>query len=295
MFTIKHAVEITGLAAGTLRAWEQRYGIGRTERTESGYRVYDQRAIDEIMGMQKLVDQGWTHHEAAKAILSGAVVPVEETATFQESSMHVETDSELSSAFLSAARVLDEEKLGALLDIAFSRGSFESVIDAWLVPTLRLLGEEWVAGRMDIASEHFASSAIMRRLGTAFEGSAVSASPKKVLVGNPAGSFHEIGTLALAVALRRRGVGVIYLGNNVPAEAWVEAVNGHGAVGAIVSVMTDSDISPTQEIVNEIKARCKGVSIVVGGPCSEDVVGATLVAQGSITNSARTIADIFKK
>jgi DICT domain-containing protein len=37
---IKDVAEQTGLAAGTIRMWEQRYGFPEPERTPSGYRVY---------------------------------------------------------------------------------------------------------------------------------------------------------------------------------------------------------------------------------------------------------------
>jgi MerR family transcriptional regulator, light-induced transcriptional regulator len=37
---IKEVAERTGLAAGTIRMWEQRYGVPQPRRTASGYRVY---------------------------------------------------------------------------------------------------------------------------------------------------------------------------------------------------------------------------------------------------------------
>jgi DICT domain-containing protein len=43
---IKDVAERTGLAAGTIRMWEQRYGIPTPERAASGYRVYRQDDVD---------------------------------------------------------------------------------------------------------------------------------------------------------------------------------------------------------------------------------------------------------
>ncbi len=39
-FAIKEVAEQTGLAAGTIRMWEQRYGFPEPARTPAGYRVY---------------------------------------------------------------------------------------------------------------------------------------------------------------------------------------------------------------------------------------------------------------
>ena len=45
MYTIKRAAEITGVPAATLRAWERRYAIIQPERTDSGYRLYDDESV----------------------------------------------------------------------------------------------------------------------------------------------------------------------------------------------------------------------------------------------------------
>jgi methanogenic corrinoid protein MtbC1 len=235
------------------------------------------------------LDKGWRHQAAAAEILLHRT-------TGQIPGRPVAADSyaELSTAFLAAARSLDDEMLGAVLDIAFSRGSFESVVDTWLFPTLRILGQEWIAGNLDIASEHFASNAIMRRLGTAFEGTAAGSMNEKVVVGTPTGSFHEIGTLALAVAIRRQGLGVIYLGVNVPAEVWVDAVNRNRALGVAISVVMEHDVSTAQGIVDELNRSSIGVTIAVGGAFASSIQHATLVLQGGISESAKLIAQSLR-
>ena len=43
------------------------------------------------------------------------------------------------------------------------------MVDSWLFPTLRQLGEGWVRGEIDVAGEHAASHAVHRRLSAAFD------------------------------------------------------------------------------------------------------------------------------
>jgi DICT domain-containing protein len=43
---IKDVAERTGLAAGTIRMWEQRYGVPEPARADSGYRVYSQEDVE---------------------------------------------------------------------------------------------------------------------------------------------------------------------------------------------------------------------------------------------------------
>jgi DICT domain-containing protein len=45
---IKDVAERTGLAAGTIRMWEQRYGFPEPERTPSGYRVYTDDDVETL-------------------------------------------------------------------------------------------------------------------------------------------------------------------------------------------------------------------------------------------------------
>ena len=43
---IKDVAERTGLAAGTIRMWEQRYGVPVPRRAPSGYRMYSDEDVD---------------------------------------------------------------------------------------------------------------------------------------------------------------------------------------------------------------------------------------------------------
>lgn len=45
---IRDVAERTGLAAGTIRMWEQRYGFPAPERTPSGYRLYSADDVDTL-------------------------------------------------------------------------------------------------------------------------------------------------------------------------------------------------------------------------------------------------------
>ena len=102
-------------------------------------------------------------------------------------------------------------------------GSFESVVDDLLLPAAAALGDAWASGRLSVGGEHAASAAMARRLGAAFQ---AAGAPGKVsvVVGLPPGSRHELGALAFAAALRRRGVGVLYLGPDVTVDGWIDAV-----------------------------------------------------------------------
>ena len=55
---IKDVAERTGLAAGTIRMWEQRYGVPTPERTPGGYRMYSDGDVDLLRRALVLRERG---------------------------------------------------------------------------------------------------------------------------------------------------------------------------------------------------------------------------------------------
>ena len=55
---IRDVAERTGLAAGTIRMWEQRYGFPEPARTPSGYRMYTEQDVDALRRVSPLRDAG---------------------------------------------------------------------------------------------------------------------------------------------------------------------------------------------------------------------------------------------
>ncbi|HEY3407606.1 MAG TPA: MerR family transcriptional regulator, partial [Propionicimonas sp.] len=71
MHTVRWVSQQLGLAPGTLRAWEQRYGIVHPTRSEGGYRLYDDNDLDTLQAMADLVAGGMQPAQAADEIRSG--------------------------------------------------------------------------------------------------------------------------------------------------------------------------------------------------------------------------------
>ncbi|HET9755185.1 MAG TPA: MerR family transcriptional regulator, partial [Candidatus Limnocylindrales bacterium] len=145
MYTIKQAAIRAGVTVELLRAWERRYGIVRPDRTDSGYRLYDDPAIDRVRAMRQLVDRGWSPSQAAREIEANGV-PIPSTPSHPTGVQNEPPGPDLAAAFVDAAAALDERRVEAVLDEVFASGSFERVVDDRLMPVLRALGDAWAAG-----------------------------------------------------------------------------------------------------------------------------------------------------
>jgi methylmalonyl-CoA mutase cobalamin-binding subunit len=144
-------------------------------------------------------------------------------------------------------------------------------MDRLVFPALASLGEAWADGRMDIAAQHAASHAVLRRLGAAFQAAGRPGQGAPILVGLPPQSRHELGALAFAVAARRAGLQVLYLGTDLPASNWVDAAAACDARAAVVGVVTVADRPAAGEVVAALRAALPDLVIALGGGAAEVV------------------------
>ena len=307
MYTIKRAARLTGVPEATLRAWERRYAVAVPARNESGYRVYDEQTLAAVVAMRRLVDDGWSPADAATALRDGTVpiAPVAPVAPGPEEPVvapaatlrAVASDSSQADActelFLSSATRMDTHGIEESLDQAFALGSFEHVVDSWLFPALAAVGEGWARGEIDVAGEHAASHAVHRRLAAAYEAAGSRSRGPAVVVGLPSGSQHDLGVLAFATAIRRRGLDVLYLGANVPPSSWEAAVRNRSARAAVLSVVTPEDRPAAVEVVQRLRACDPAPLVCVGGSSGADLVADVHPLLPSIGQAARQLDDLL--
>jgi methanogenic corrinoid protein MtbC1 len=270
MYTIRQASIRSGVDASLLRAWERRYGVVSPQRTPGGYRLYDDAAVDRLRAMRQLVDAGWPASRAAEAVLNGELAATTEAAAGEAEPAPASGPADFDvDALVSAAAVYDPVAVETALDGLFSRGSFESVIDDLVLPAVAALGTAWAAGRIDVAAEHLASAAVQRRLAALFDLGGAAGGGAAVVVGLPPGCRHEIGTIAFAVALRRRGVEVLYLGPDVPVASWLHIVAESRPFAAVVGVIQPADVSPAREVLAALGSAAPDVVLAAGGAAAE--------------------------
>ncbi|MEO8463040.1 MAG: MerR family transcriptional regulator [Chloroflexota bacterium] len=269
MYTIKQAAQRSGVPVSLLRAWERRYGVVAPVRSTGGYRLYDDESIARLRAMKVLVDGGWAASQAAATVLAeperiqdmiGTEEPRGSAGEARRGSPLADDD-----VLVRAARDYDSVAMEGALDTLFGRGSYESVIDDFVLPAVAALGTAWEDGRLDVAGEHLASAAIQRRLASLFDLAGAPRPGSVVVVGLPSGARHEIGTLAFAVALRRHGSNVLYIGQDVPTSSWVHVTGGEVA-GAVIGVPRMEDVAAAREVVDALHREHPGLRVALGGP-----------------------------
>ena len=285
MYTIKEAALRTGVSVALLRAWERRYGIVTPTRTEAGYRLYDDTAISRLRAMRSLVNAGWSPRQAAERVASRSAAELRDEGSDDRRTDPTTTGDEAQRLVAAAARVGGTD-IEQVLDDMFAAGSFERVVENRLYPALVALGEAWARDDIDVAGEHAASAATLRRLGIAFEAAGhAGAGDAPVLVGLPPGSRHELPALAFATALRRAGINATYLGSDVPVDAWVTAVERARARAVVIGVGMARDVASAAAVIAAIHTARPDLLVAAGGRHAADL------ADDSVTHLPDRLVD----
>lgn len=264
MYTIKHAADLTGVPEATLRAWERRYGVVAPERTEGGYRVYDDADLDRLRQMRDLVAQGWAPRQAAQRVAES-----------------VPSGGELPDVqdLITAAAAQDVPAINGVLQRAQEAVTFEVFVQDWLMPAMVELGVAWSRGEVSVGGEHLVAHLVMRRLAGVFDAEGRHSAGQQVLVGLPAGAHHELGIFAFATLARRRGLDVIYGGANLPVADWVEIAQRDGVAAVVLSVPMAPDVAAAQLSVDALRAALPELVVAVGGGYQDGVDGAVPLGQ----------------
>ncbi len=147
-------------------------------------------------------------------------------------------------------------------------------------PALSMIGDLWARGAITVADEHRASVVVHRlvgRLGPLFR----PRGPRTgtVIVGAPAGERHELPTALVADMLRSRGLEVIDLGADVPADAFAAcAAAAESLTGIGIAVTLGRHRRSLGILIRTLKKAGITAPIVVGGAGITDTQARTLGA-----------------
>lgn len=232
LFNTKAVVHHTGVPAPTLRAWERRYGILAPRRGENDYRLYSERDMMMVAWLRERVESGMTISQAiallrsleparrrGRRTRSLVTLPAETGAQSVAPAPDRFSLEDMRLTLLHQFAKLDELTASRTIAQALAIYPVEEVCVSLFAPALIEIGRQWADGEISVTVEHFSSALIRAQLDSLFRSAAGNEGGPLVLVGCAPGEMHELGPLMLALFLRRAGMRVAYLGQNVEVEA----------------------------------------------------------------------------
>jgi methanogenic corrinoid protein MtbC1 len=253
----------TGIAADTLRKWELRYRILQPSRTEGGQRRYSERDVARVEWLRERLDEGYRIGEAASLL---GTIEVEPARSARDQLQ----------AILDSLGHGDTSEIGLRLDQAFALLGVDTTLEQVLCPLLRTVGERWERGELTVADEHLVSEAVRSRLGYLLSDPGGGVHGVAVLACVP-GERHELGLMMAAIALRRDGWKVVYLGADTPLADAAALARRLSARVLGLSLAASELADPLEGALREAGLP-DGISLVLGGAGSSPALAARLGA-----------------
>jgi len=269
-YPIRAVSRLTGIAIDTLRAWERRHGAVTPVRDDRG-RMYTDADVARLRLLRDAVERGHSigrvaglRQEELRHLTADAGV---RAVTAADSARRRPLDTAVLSA---ALRTFDavgiDQEIARLAAVLRPLDLLQDV----LMPVLVQAGDDWLRGRAGIAHEHLMSSAIRHTLGSFLRLHARRDAPARLLMATPSGDHHEIGILGAAMLAASSGLGVAYLGPDLPARDIVGAVQPAGARVLVLGLTRASAQKTTErELRTIVRDLPRDVELWAGGRGAE--------------------------
>jgi DNA-binding transcriptional MerR regulator len=269
-YPIRAVSKLTGISIDTLRAWERRYGAVTPTRDERG-RMYTGADVERLRLLNGAVEQGHSIGQLAALsddqlrALGGAASAGAPRAAVPTRWTPIDT-----AALITALRQYDaagiDQELSRLAAVLRPLDLLQDV----LMPVLTRVGDDWHSGRTRIAQEHLMSATTRNVLGAFLRLYTRRDASVRLLFATPAGERHEIATLGAAMLAASAGLGVSYLGADLPAREIVDSVEPTGA-GVLVLGLTAAAAGKTheRELKTIVRELPNGIELWAGGRGAE--------------------------
>jgi methanogenic corrinoid protein MtbC1 len=225
-YTIKAVSSQTGVRPVTLRAWERRYDILTPFRSENKYRLYSDRDIAILRWIKHRVDSGLSISSSVSEFKA-----MQQTGNWPEvvpnlqpvnNTRQPNSTAHYTTLLYKALAQHDEIAASDILREAHAIFDLTTICLEVITPCLVEIGEAWHRGDIRITTEHFGSAFLRGKLLTLLQAYPSRRGAPTIIIGCATNEQHEIGSLILAVLLRRDGFRVEYLGQDVLIEDLID-------------------------------------------------------------------------
>lgn len=235
-----------GVATGTLRTWDRRYGLGPGDHASGTRRRYTSRDLARLGVMRQLMLEGVAAAEAARVALATdvdlaladdptgtAALPAPPTPRRRRSRAEragggrvvpLRDAAPAARGLARAAMSLDADACTSMVVAGLRR---RGVVPTWndlLLPVLAGVGDRWRTTGAGVEVEHLLSECIEAALRGGVRARPASPTVRPVLLAALEPEDHRLALVVLSAALAEAGQPARLLGPRLPARALADAV-----------------------------------------------------------------------
>jgi len=266
LYRIRAVSRLTGISSDNLRAWERRYGAVTPQRTKGG-RLFSEADLARLKLLKQAVDNGHSIGRiAALDDRSLARLPLKSETMSSGQTEARPPRGEVEKILSLVADYEITEASRALGKLASFLSTREFILEI-VAPLMRRIGVAWSNGLLSVAQEHLASGIVRDAIGTLVRLYQRDDTGTRLLFATPAGEQHEFGILAAALLAAEGGLGVIYLGCNMPKDDLVRAARRTKPRAVVLGVIdrADSEKSNRTYFMQVRREMPEKIDLLAGG------------------------------
>ncbi len=264
-YGIKHLSEMTGLSRHVLRKWEQRYTLLSPQRATNGYRVYGPEEGQLACFLKHQLNAGIPIGQLA---LQGRADLIREMNAGPIDVSHVHPDARAQAReLIRAARRNDRTTVDRIITRLMQQWEFDRALTGIFFPVLRIIGELWHQGRINVVGEQLVSQTVQRLLSQQLQRGPRVPKPDlpQALVACVPEDSHEIGAMSAVRFLRHGGWQVIYLGPDVSIDVVRVACRRRQAELVLFSLTIELAPDGMKDLLDDIEREVLPLTTVVMG------------------------------
>lgn len=268
-YPVRTVARLTGLTADLIRAWEKRYGVVRPKRGPRGARLYSAADIAHLRTLARVVGAGRAIGDVAglshSQLEALAAAPGGEAPSFSVAGPAERPSPDLFGDLIASVKRFDAENVERRLGESLIALGSRRFVGELVAPLLHTVGDLWSSGELSVAHEHLVSG-VLRNLLSGLIRQRRNHGRRQILLATPAGERHEFGLLLAALVLLDAGIGVSYLGIDLPAADIVAAAHGTRASVVALGLVDGENRTQAASALQLIeKGLPRSVEIWLGG------------------------------
>jgi len=275
--TVAAVARRLGVAPGTLRTWDRRYGLGPSEHAAGAHRRYTSVDLDRLAAMRRLTLEGVPPAEAARVVLGQPLVESAGVGPLPDVEGGLSRRGGPGGQVLAlpgadaavrglgrAAMALDARAVTAAVREQVDRHGVLHTWDHVLRPLLVAVGSRWAATGEGVEVEHLLAECTADVLREIAARPPEPPGRRPVLLACAPDEQHALPLHALAAGLGERGVASRTLGPALPGSALLAAVRRTGP--SVLFLWSQLPGTADPAVLEELPITRPATSLVVGGP-----------------------------
>ena len=251
-YPIAAVSKLTGIRLDTLRAWERRYKVVSPVRDGRG-RLYSEQDVQRLQLLRQAVENG--HPISQASLLSNSQL-------LQLVGAPPQREEGFADGIVDAIERFDyaeaDQELGRIAALIAPKDFLYNVA----LPLMKHVGDAYHSKTMNVAQEHMSSSLVRNILGGMIRLHRVQRPQIRLMFTTPAGELHEIGILSAALLAGIAGLGIVYLGPDLPTNEILNAVKRSLPAALVLGLSSEESNSELRIIARELPEK---VELWLGG------------------------------